>query len=486
MKLSEYRTYDAMGLAALVNKGDITALELAKLAFQGINSLNPELNAILEIFEDKLENLVGKAVKNTPLAGVPFLVKDLILHMESRRSEMGSRLCQGMTAPCDTHLATKFNDAGLITLGRTATPEMGFNTTTEPLLNGPTRNPWNTDMMPGGSSGGSAAMVASGAVPVAHGNDGGGSIRIPAACCGLVGLKPSRGRTPIGPDAGDGLNGLGIEHVLTRSLRDCAAILDATEGPMPGDPYAIIRPERSYLSELDRKCEPLKIGFTSMAWSGVHVDAEIAEKTKKIALLCAERGHNVEEANPTFDYGSFREATVTFWCANMALWISQMAEMTGRPANREKLEATTLACYQYGLDLKATDMAAAFAVMNMISREVSGFFQKYDVLITPTTSLLPQKIGTYNANDSSLDAHGWTDHIFSFAPFTALFNMTGQPAISLPLSMSATGLPIGTQFVAGSGREDILFRLSSQLEQAEPWADRHPDVSLWNDKYIGN
>lgn len=483
MKLSEYRNYDALGLAELVKTGGVTAKELADVALQGINILNPELNAVLEIFENQLENLEPN---EGPLAGVPFLVKDLILHIEGRKSEMGSRLCQGMTAPHSTHLATKFNEAGLITLGRTATPEMGFCTTTESLLNGPTRNPWNTDHMPGGSSGGSSAMVAAGVVPVAHANDGGGSIRIPAACCGLVGLKPTRGRTPIGPDAGDGLNGLGIEHVVTRSLRDCAAILDATEGPMPGDPYAIIRPKRPYLSELSRKCEPLKIGFTSTAWSGDHVDAEIAEKTKKIALLCADMGHSVEDASPTFDYGSFREATATFWCANMALWISQISEMTGRPANPETLEATTLACYQYGLDLKATDMAAAFAIMNMISRDVANFFQKYDVLITPTTALLPQKIGTYNANDPTLDAFGWTDHIFSFAPFTALFNMTGQPAISLPLSMSATGLPIGTQLVGGMGREDILFRLSSQLEQAAPWADRHPETSLWNNKYCEN
>jgi len=485
MKLSEYCSHDASGLAELVRTGEVTALELAKLALEGINILNPDLNAVLEVFDDQLEKLAETGTKDAPFLGVPFLVKDLILHIGGRKNEMGSRLCQGLVSPNNTHLATKYDEAGLITLGRTATPELGFCTTTESLLSGPTRNPWNINMMPGGSSGGSAAMVAAGAVPVAHGNDGGGSIRIPAACCGLVGLKPSRGRTPIGPEVADGLNGLGIEHVLTRSLRDCAAILDATEGPMPGDPYAIIRPERSYLSELDRKCEPLKIGFTSMAWSGDHVDAEITEKTKKIALLCADMGHNVEDASPTFDYGSFREATVTFWCANMALWITQISEMTGRPANRETLEATTLACYQYGLGLKATDMATAFAVMNMISRDVSVFFQKYDVLITPTTSLLPQKTGTYDANDSSFDAHGWTDHICSFAPFTALFNMTGQPAISLPLSMSATGLPIGTQFVAGSGREDILFRLSSQLEQALPWADRHPKTSLWNDAYMG-
>ena len=486
MKLSEYTAYDALGLADLVKKGDVTALELAKLALQAIDTLNPELNAVLEVFDDQLDNLAESKKNDGPLAGVPFLVKDLILHIEGRKSEMGSRLCQGMIAPHSTHLATKFDDAGLITLGRTATPEMGFCTTTESVLNGPTRNPWNTDIMPGGSSGGSAAIVAAGAVPVAHGNDGGGSIRIPAACCGLVGLKPSRGRTPIGPDAGDGLNGLGIEHVLSRSLRDCAAILDATEGAMPGDPYAIIRPERPYLMELDRKCEPLKIGFTSTAWSGVHVDAEIAEATKKTALLCADMGHMVEQATPRFDYDSFHEATVTFWCANIALWINQISEMTGRPPNLNHLEATTLACYHYGLELKATDMAAAFAVMNMVSRDVSVFFQKYDVLLTPTTALLPQKIGTYNANDPALDANSWTEHIFSFAPFTALFNMTGQPAISLPLSMSATGLPIGMQLVGGMGREDILFRLSAQLEHAAPWAGRHPQTSLWNPKYLGD
>ncbi|NOZ43183.1 MAG: amidase, partial [Alphaproteobacteria bacterium] len=256
--------------------------------------------------------------------------------------------------------------------------------------------------------------------------------------------------------------------------------------PMPGDPYAIIRPERSYLSELKRECEPLRIGFTSVAWSGVDVEAELADKTREIALLCADLGHRVEEASPAFDYGSFREATVTFWCANIALWIDQICAMTGRTADRDTLEATTLACYHYGRELKATDMVSAFATMNMISRDVAGFFQQYNVLITPTTALLPQKLGTYNADDPSFDAHGWADHIFSFAPFTALFNMTGQPAISLPLSLSATGLPIGTQFVGGTGREDVLLRLSSQLEQALPWAERHPQTSLWNDKYTGD
>ncbi len=486
MKLSEYRNYDALGLASLVRKQEVQAIELAELAFKAIGELNPELNGVLEIFEYPLDNLDSGCVNDAPFAGVPFLIKDLILHQQGRKNEMGSRLCKDMIAPHDTDLATKFKEAGLVTLGRTATPEMGFCTTTESLLNGPTRNPWNTDMMPGGSSGGSAAMVASGVVPVAHANDGGGSIRIPAACCGLVGLKPSRGRTPIGPDAGEGLNGLGIEHVVTRSLRDCAAILEATEGPMSGDPYAIIRPEKSYLSELDQKCAPLKIGFTSKAWSGVHVDAEIAEKTKRAALLCADLGHHVEEASPLFDYDNFQEATITFWCANIAAWVSQIAEMTGQNPTGDILEATTLACYEYGLGLKATDMVNAFAIMNMTSRQTAGFFEKYDILITPTTALLPQKIGTYNANDPTLGAHGWTDHIFSFAPFTALFNMTGQPAISLPLSMSATGLPIGTQFIGGAGREDVLFRLSSQLEQAAPWVARHPETSLWNEKYIRN
>lgn len=490
MKLSEYCNCDAMGLAQLVKNGEIQATELASLALQAIDILNPELNGVIETFPYQTENTTVANIINSeedsPFAGVPFLVKDLILHLEGHKNEMGSRLCEGLVAPHSTHLAERYNKAGLVTLGRTTTPEMGFCSTTESVFSGPTRNPWNTKLMSGGSSGGSAVMVAAGAVPAAHANDGGGSIRIPAACCGLVGLKPSRGRTPIGPDAGEGLNGLGIEHVVTRSLRDCAAILDVTEGPSPGDPYAIIRPERPYLSELGEKCEPLKIAFTSKAWSGSHVDAEIAERTKRIALKCADMGHHVEEASPTFDYSNFREATATFWCANIALWITQINEMTGRPINNDTLEATTLACHQYGLGLKATDMATAFGIMNMVSREVAGFFQRFDVLITPTTALLPQEIGTYNANDPTLDAFGWTDHIFSIAPFTALFNMTGQPAISLPLSMSASGLPIGTQFVGRSGREDVLFRLSSELERAMPWDNLHPKVSLWNEKYNTN
>tara|TARA_R110002073_G_scaffold85978_15_gene204283 strand:- start:6371 stop:7843 length:1473 start_codon:yes stop_codon:yes gene_type:complete len=483
MKLSEYCHYDALGLAQLIRQNDVTPGELANLALQAIKRLNPELNGVIECFDDQLDVLSLPALQDKPFAGVPFLVKDLILHLEGRRSEMGSRLCQGIVAPHDTYLAERYIDAGLVPLGRTTTPEMGFCSTTESVVSGPTRNPWNPRLMAGGSSGGSAVMVAAGAVPVAHANDGGGSIRIPAACCGLVGLKPSRGRTPIGPDAADGLNGLGIEHVVSRSLRDCAAVLDVTEGPSSGDPYAIIRPERPYLSELDRKCEPLRIGFTSKAWSGSHVDAEIVESTKRAALMCADMGHHVEEASPTFDYSSFRDATVTFWCANIAQWITQISEMTGRPITNDYLEATTLASHQYGLDLKATDMVSAFATMNMISRDVARFFGKFDVLITPTTALLPQEIGTYNANDPGLDAFGWTDHIFSIAPFTALFNLTGQPAITLPLGMSASGLPIGTQFVGRTGREDVLFRLSAELERAMPWAARHPKISLWTDSY---
>jgi len=479
MKLSEYCAYDAMGLAELVAKGDVRPQELTALALEAIEKLNPALNGVIETFDEQPESFAEGA----PFAGVPFLVKDLILHFKGRTTEMGSRLCQGMMLPHDTHLAERFSKAGLMALGRTTTPEMGFNVTTESVLSGPTRNPWNVELMAGGSSGGSAVMVAAGAVPVAHANDGGGSIRVPAACCGLVGLKPTRGRTPIGPDVAEGFNGLGIEHVLSRSLRDCAAILDAIEGAAPGDPYGIIRPERPYLSELDRKCEPLRIGYTTTSWSGSHVDAEIAEKTRQIALLCADLGHQVEAATPSFDFDSFRAATLTIWSVNIAAWAGHMASMTGRAPSDQTLEATTLACLHYGMGLKATDMALAFSLMNMISREVAGFFQKYDVLITPSTALLPQSLGTYNANDPSQDVQAWTDHLFSFSPFTALFNMTGQPAISLPLSMSASGLPIGTQIVGRNGREDILFRLSAALEQALPWAKRHPDVSLWNTSF---
>tara|TARA_B100001939_G_scaffold293584_2_gene266232 strand:+ start:8977 stop:10422 length:1446 start_codon:yes stop_codon:yes gene_type:complete len=477
MKLTEYAEYDGLGLAELVRSGQVSVRELTQTALEAIHALNPQLNAVIETFDESPDNPDGQG--SGPFQGVPFLIKDVVLHCEGRKCEMGSRLAKGLVAPHDTDLMKRFRAAGFVTLGRTAVPEMAFNVATESLLTGPSRNPWDTTRMTGGSSGGAAAAVAAGMVPIAHANDGGGSTRIPAACCGLVGLKPTRGRTPIGPDAADGLNGLGIEHVVTRSVRDCAAVLDATEGPGCGDPYQIPRPQRPYQDEVGTAPNPLKIAYTATSFSGDKVDPEMAESLKKTAVTCAALGHHVEEAQPVIHYDAFFDATMKIWCANIASWIDQLVALTGRTASSDYLESATLACYDYGKSLTAGDLLEAFAVMNQISRTVAPFFDQYDLLLTPTTGLLTQPIGTYNANAPGWTAQDWGEKIFSFGAFTPLFNMTGQPAISLPLQMSASGLPIGHQFVAPFGREDLLFRLAGQLEQELPWIGRKPACGLW-------
>ncbi|MFC3051962.1 amidase [Kordiimonas pumila] len=471
MKFSEYIQYDGLGLAELVRKKTVSADELAETARTAINTLNPSLNVVLEVFDDTPD---APDLADGPFKGVPFLIKDVVLHSEGRKCEMGSRLAQGLVAPFDTDLMARFKDAGFNTLGRTAVPEMAFNVATESVLNGPSRNPWDTSLMTGGSSGGAASAVAAGMVPIAHANDGGGSIRIPAACCGLVGLKPTRGRTPIGPEAADGLNGLGIEHVVTRSVRDSAAVLDATEGPASGDPYQISRPTMPYLECVTKAPGNLRIAYSSSTYGGQFVDPEIISSLKKTAVTCASLGHRMEEASPQIDYARFLEATMNIWCANIASWIDQLAVATARKPSLETLETATLACYEHGKRLRASDLLAAFAVMNEVSRTVAPFFEKYDVLLTPTLSLLPQPIGTYNANAAGWTAQSWCEHIFGFGAFTPLYNMTGQPAISLPLHRSNSGLPIGHQFVAPFGREDILFQLSGQLEQALPWHSSYP------------
>ncbi|WP_321393660.1 amidase [Emcibacter sp.] len=477
MKLSEYAEYDGLGLAELVRTGQVSAGELARLAKEAIDLLNPHLNAVVEVFDDALAGSVD--LPDGTFQGVPFLIKDAVLHAEERKCEMGSRLGEGLVLPHDSDLMKRFRAAGFQTVGRTSVPEMAFNVATESLLHGPCRNPWNTGVITGGSSGGAASAVAAGIVPIAHANDGGGSTRIPAACCGLVGLKPTRGRVPIGPDAGDGLNGLGIELAVTRTVRDCAAILDSVEGPASGDPYVIPRPEKPYLDLVGRHPEKLRVAYSTVPHSGANVDPEVSSSLKKTAVTLASLGHNVEEASPPLDHNAYLDATMKIWCANIANWIDQLAMVTGRNVSLDTLEAATLACYEKGKGLTATDLLGAFDVMNVVTRTIAPFFEEYDIMLTPTVALVPQPIGTFNANKPGWTAEGWVDKIFGFAAFTSLYNMTGQPAISLPLHWSSNGLPIGHHFIAPYGREDLLLQLAGQLEEETPWAARYPSCSVW-------
>jgi amidase len=473
VKVTEYIEHDATGLADLVRAGEVTADEVHAAARTAIESVNGELNALVgDLFDEPLA-----AGADGPFAGVPFAIKDLVLHAEGIPQRDGSRLLgPGFAFPYDTALMTRFRAAGLAAMGITATPEFGFNAATEPVANGATRNPWDTSRSPGGSSGGSAALVAARALPVAHANDGGGSIRIPAAASGLVGLKPSRGRVSVAPDFADPLMGLGIEFAVTRTVRDAAGLLDAVHGSEPGDKYLLPGPATSYLDAARPPAGPLRIAVTTTAPNGVPVDPACVAAVQATARALAEAGHTVEEAAPRYDVEAFDTANLTAWCSFLADGAFGVAAALGVTLSTDVLEHTTLACAEYGRSLSALDMYSAERVFNATTRAVAGFFGDYDLLLTPTTASPNTAIGHLNADDPSLDARGWYDRIFAFAPFTALSNITGAPAISVPGTPSPEGWPVGVQIVGRYAAEETLLGVAALLEEATPWADRRPAV----------
>ncbi len=476
MNLSEYASFDGLGLAELVRKKDVSAAELAAAALSAHAKVNPAINAVIEVLPD-WERQVARAALDGPFGGVPFLIKDLVLHAEGVRQDSGSRMLAGaFVSPADSDLMRRFRQSGVALLGRTNTPEFGFSPTTEPVLYGPTRNPWDPSRSAGGSSGGSAAAVAAGIVPVAHANDGGGSIRIPASVCGLVGLKPTRGRTPTGPDYADPLHGMGIEHVVTRTVRDAAAMLDAVEGPGVGDRYVIARPTRPYLAEVTAAPRPLRIAFSSAGGLIGRVDPVCTALLEKVASECSALGHALENAAPRYDEEAFHRANLIYWASFCAAGVAGSAAMFGRTPSRDNLETTVWANYEYGLGLKALDLEMADASANQVCRAVGAFFTDYDVLLTPTVGIAPWPLKFIDANDPKHDVHSWYQHLFSLIPFTALYNMTGHPAISLPLGWTSEGLPVGIQAVGRLGDEATLFNLAGQLEQAMPWRDRLPRI----------
>ncbi len=471
----EYASFDALGLADLVRTGEVSPAELARTARAAIDALNPKINAVIGAIDPPLAG--GDA--NAPFHGVPFLIKDLVLHAQGVRCDMGSRLVDGaFVSPIDTELMARFRAAGLVTLARTNTPEFGFCATTEPVLYGPTRNPWDPTRSAGGSSGGSAAAVAAGIVPVAHANDGGGSIRIPASQCGLVGLKPTRGRTPVGPETGIALHDFGIEFALTRTLRDCAALLDAVEGPAPGDRYAIARPARPYREELRAAPRRLRIAFHADGGAGAAVDPQCKAAVDAVAKQCEALGHAVEPARPAYDEAMFDLVNLRYWTSFLAAAVTGLGTMIGRTPSADNLEAGVWASVQYGLGLRAIDLEEADVLANIVCRSVASFYQTYDVLLTPVLAAPPIALGVMDCNRAGLTAESWLHDVFGHAPFTALYNLTGQPALSLPLATSRDGLPIGVQLVARYGDEATLFNLGAQLEQAMPWAGRRARIHL--------
>lgn len=477
MKISEYVKYDALGLAELISNKEVSQAEVSAAAFSAIEHLNPKINAVVETWDNESYNANGV------FKGVPFLVKDIGIALKGRLNELGSRLAAECTSDEDSTLMTRLRGAGLATLGRTATPELATSTTTESVFWGATRNPWDLNKSTGGSSGGSAAAVASGLVPAAHATDGGGSIRIPASYTGLFGLKPSRGRVSMGPAVDEVWSGLAVPGVISRSVRDSAALLDAIEGAAIGDPYVIASPQQSFLSELSRKPGPLKIGLMSHPLSSRQSSEEVTTATRNVATELQGLGHFVEEVN--LDIGisweGFVDMNARFWSSNTAAWINAIAAMTRRNIDGSTLEHTTLSLYEMGVKLTATDLLEAMHLRNIVTRSMGKFFNKYDILLTPTMPTLPSDISEYNVGQKHLDGRGWVEHNFNHSPFTALANITGSPSMSMPLTFDpASGLPIGMQFSAEFGQEGMLFRLASQLEEAMPWSSRTPEVWAGN------
>lgn len=474
MNIDEYAALDATGMAEVVASGEVTADEVSAIATKALAEVDDKLNAVATgPFETPLDyNRDGR------FAGVPFVIKDLVCHAEGVPTRMGTRMLgDGVRPPADTHLMERFRAAGLATLAVSTTPEFGFNANTEALAYGSTRNPWNLGYSAGGSSGGSAALVAAGAIPVAHANDGGGSIRIPAACNGLIGLKPSRGRVPLGPDLGDALSGFAMEFAVTRSVRDTAALLDEVAVSYPGDRFVIAPPRRPWADEVGADPGRLRVAVHTASWAGTYVDPEVAAAVDSVAATLEAAGHHVDRTTPVVDWQRLLEAHVVIWSAFLAESVAGVEAMTGVLAGPDNLERTTWECVRYGRRITALELGMANGTINAVSREVGRFFTEYDVLLTPTTNSPSVPLGQLNAN-ADLTAAEWTEQIFDTCSFTPLFNATGTPAISLPLAQSSAGLPIGVQLAGPMCSEAMLLRVAAQLEKAVPWAGRRPGVHV--------
>ena len=466
---------DAVGLAELVRTGQVSPAELVDAAIERLEALEPQLQLLVSDSFERARKEAGGPLPDGPFRGVPFLLKDAVQHSEGDPYGHGLASLKGISwrSPHDTELARRYRQAGLVLLGRTKVPELTMSSTTEPLAYGPAHNPWALDRSPGGSSGGSAAAVAAGIVPVAHGNDMGGSIRIPASCCGAVGLKPSRWRTSFAPDYGEYWGPLTHEHVITRTVRDSAAVLDATAGPVPGDLQMAPPPARPWLQEVSADPGALRIGLMLDLPNGAPVDPECRSAATRTAALLEELGHHIEEfssARLVNDAGSAGMSTLigVGLASEVVKWEQRLA------ITIDDLEPMPTAMVAAGRAASALDLVQAVDAFAVWSRQIAAVTGEFDILLSPTMACLPPLLGTLSG-DQPLEQcfAGWG----AMCGYALPFDVSGQPAISLPLQQSESGLPIGIQLVAAYGREDLLFRLSGQLEQAAPWAGRRPALA---------
>ncbi|MXX00899.1 MAG: amidase [Acidimicrobiia bacterium] len=472
---ADYLRYDGMGLTALVARGEVHPGELLDEALRRVEAVDHRLGAMASTMEEEARRQIARGEVTGPFGGTPFLLKDLRAQYAGTPTSAGSRFFAGAVPEYHTEVVRRHRRAGLVTFGKTKTPELGCNLATEPRYGGPARNPWNTALIPGGSSGGAAALVAARVAPLAHATDGGGSIRIPAACCGLFGLKPTRGRTPAGPDRGEGWGGLSTEHAVSLTVRDSALLLDVTAGPDPGAPYYPASPPGSFLSVVGADPGRLRIGFSLHTPRGHDLHPDHRRVTEETALLCEELGHIVEEASPSWDLNQAGSAYSTVVNANVARTVEDRARTLGRPPGPDDLEAGVRHRVEEGNRTGALAYLEALDAIHRVGRQVSGFFETHHAWLTPTVASPPPPLGTFNAD--SEDTAQFRSLIGRFSPFCSVANMTGQPAMSVPLGETLDRLPVGVHFLGRYGDEATLLMLAAQLEEARPWFGRRPALA---------
>jgi Asp-tRNA(Asn)/Glu-tRNA(Gln) amidotransferase A subunit family amidase len=440
-----------------------------------IERRNPKINAVVTKMYDQARAAISAGLPEGPFTGVPYLLKDLHLFYAGVPTTYGSRFFADFVPDHDSTMTLRLKRAGLVICGKTNTPEFGQSTSTEPVLFGPTRNPWNLHFSSGGSSGGSAAAVASGMVPMAHATDGGGSIRVPASCCGLFGLKPTRARNPYGPDLGEGWSGASVGHAVTRTVRDSAALLDATAGPDVGDPYWAPPPVRPFLEEVGLSPGQFRIALCTTTFNGSPVDRDCLDAANDAAGLCQSLGHSVEEAQPQINGSELGEAQRVIVISNVRSTLDARARAAGISWTEENVERITYASAKDADSISGADYAKSVQAIHREGRQVGRFFEKYDLLLSPTMACAPLPLG--QPDMMSTDPDAFRTPLLRTIGFTALFNAAGNPAMSVPLYWNSAGLPIGIQFAGRFGDEATLLRLAAQLEQARPWANRRPALS---------
>ncbi len=479
MKLAEYAGYDALGLAELVANKQVTPKELAEAAAATIDEINPAVNAVVELYPDRIDGLDEKTLGTGPFRGVPFLMKDVFGHEAGRKIEFGSRLCRGMVAQADSYLCELFRASGLNILGRSAAPEFSMSGTTESALHGNTSTPWKKGHSAGGSTGGGMAAVIAGMVPLAHGSDIAGSIRIPASFCGGVGLKPSRGRISFGPSLDENGYGLAQNFVQAKTVRDAAAMLDCLAIPQTGDPFIIPKPAQPYATLTRNKPPRLRIGWSTSPIMGFATDPEVASAVEEIAGVLADMGHEVSEESPRFDGIESMRNMADVWFFGFDVRLAWYAARSGRTVGPDTLEPATFKIYEHARQMKPAHFFGAMGVLNAARRQLGRYFTRYDVWLCPTTARVSEPWGNYHLGRTDVTMANIVEQVFiPVCQFTLPHNIMGTPAISLPLAMNSAGLPIGIQLGSGPAQEHVILQLAAALEEALPWNRRVPPLHV--------